>query len=91
MEDKVPVSDVNGTKLFFLVTRAVITTENGSNKDSGCTFLGSLSKMKTTISNPNRTTRIKHQSKKTTVLSCHICQINTGVGKQTTFKYRLEL
>jgi hypothetical protein len=29
----------------------------------------------------NRTTRIRHQCKKTTVLSCHRCLINTGVKK----------
>jgi len=39
----------------------------------------------------NRTTRIGHQCRKTTVLSCHRCLINTIVENGTTFKYRLEL
>ncbi len=34
---------------------------------------------------------IRHQCRKTTVLSCHRCLINTDVKKETTFKYRLEL
>ncbi len=38
----------------------------------------------------NRTTSIRYQCRKTTVLSCHRCLINTGVEKRTTFKYRLE-
>jgi hypothetical protein len=29
----------------------------------------------------NRTTHIRHQCRKTTVLSCRICLINTGVEK----------
>ncbi len=36
--------------------------------------------------NYNRTVHFRHQCKKTTVLSCHICLINTGVEK-CTFKY----
>jgi len=33
----------------------------------------------------------RHQCRKTIVLSCHRCVINTGVEKRTTFKYRVEL
>ncbi len=33
------------------------------------------------LSKFNRTAHIRHQCKKTTVLSCHRCLINTGVGK----------
>ncbi len=40
---------------------------------------------------PNRQARIRHQCRKTTVLSCHRCLINTVVEKWTTFNYRLEL
>jgi hypothetical protein len=39
----------------------------------------------------NRTARIRHRCRKTTVLSCHRCLINTGVKKWTTFEYRLKL
>jgi hypothetical protein len=39
----------------------------------------------------NKTAHIRHQCRKTAVLSCHRCLINTGVEKKTTFKYRLEL
>ncbi len=38
--------------------------------------ISQLGKMKS-----NRTTRIRHQFTKTTVLSCHRCLINTGVEK----------
>ncbi len=37
---------------------------------------------------PNRTLHIRHQCRKTTVLSCHRCLINKFVEN---FKYRLEL
>jgi hypothetical protein len=40
--------------------------------------------------NNNRTTNIRHLYKKTTVLSCHRCLINTGIKKRTTLKYTLE-
>jgi hypothetical protein len=39
----------------------------------------------------NRTGHIRHQCRKTTVLSCHICLINTGVEKMNTINYKLEL
>ncbi len=39
----------------------------------------------------NRTVHIRHQCRKTTVLSCHRCLINTGIEKWTTFKHRFEL
>jgi hypothetical protein len=39
----------------------------------------------------NAAVHIRHQCRKTTVLSCHRCLINTGVENLTTFKYRLEL
>ena len=39
----------------------------------------------------NRTVHIRHQCRKTKVLSCHRCVINSGVKNWTTFKYRLEL
>ncbi len=39
----------------------------------------------------NRATHIRHQCRKTTVLSCHRCLINTGVEKLTTLNYKFEL
>ncbi len=39
----------------------------------------------------NRTAQIRHLHKKTAVLSCHGCLINTGDEERTSFKYRLEL
>ncbi len=39
----------------------------------------------------NRTARIRHKCRKTTVLSCHRCLINTGVEKMNYISYRLEL
>ncbi len=43
------------------------------------------------VSDKNRTAHIRHQCKKTTVLSCHWCLINTGVEKMNNIKYRSEL
>jgi hypothetical protein len=37
----------------------------------------------------NERTCIRHQFRKTTVLRCRRCVINTGVEKLTTLKYRL--
>ncbi len=37
------------------------------------------------------TTHIRHQCRKTAVLSCHRCLINSGVKKWTKFKNGLEL
>ncbi len=34
---------------------------------------------------------IRHQCRKTIVLGCHRCLINTGFKQWTTLKYRLEL
>ncbi len=34
----------------------------------------------------NRTERIRHQSRKTTVLNCHRCLINTGVEKKNNIE-----
>jgi hypothetical protein len=39
----------------------------------------------------NGTACIRHQWRKTAVLSCHIFIISSGVKKGTTFKYGLEL
>jgi len=38
-----------------------------------------------------RTVHIRHQRRKTTILSCHRCLMNTGVKKGKTYKYRLDL
>jgi hypothetical protein len=46
--------------------------------------------MKKTIFH-NGAVHTRHQCRKTIVLSCHRCLINTCVEKITTFKYRLEL
>ncbi len=39
----------------------------------------------------SRIAQIRHQCRKTTVLSYHRCLIKTGFEKWTTFKYRLEV
>ena len=39
----------------------------------------------------NGTARIRHQCRKTAVLSCHRFLINSGVEKRTKFKYGLEI
>jgi hypothetical protein len=41
--------------------------------------------------NINRTMHIRHQCRKTTVLSCHRCLINTGVLQQYLLPYRNKL
>ncbi len=50
------------------------------NKDYNFDHQMSLSKSKCWYSN-NRTVHIRHQCRKTTVLGCHRCLINTGVEK----------
>ncbi len=40
--------------------------------------------------NNNSATNFRHLYKKTNVLSCHRCLINTGIKKGTTLKYGLE-
>jgi len=39
----------------------------------------------------NRTVHIRHQFRKTTVLSCHRCLINTGAERVNNIKYRWPL
>ncbi len=62
--DQVKSVPFDYTKIFYMLT---------------CTFC-ILERVKQLIkSNFNRTTCIRHQCRKTTVLSCHRCLINTGV------------
>ncbi len=51
-----------------------------------------LENIQTKVIQLNGTACIRQQCRKTAVLSCHRCLINTGVEKKwTTFKYGLEL
>ena len=44
-------------------------------------YLGQFGQYDTNLNYPNRTTHIRHQCRKTTVLSFYRCLINSGVEK----------
>ncbi len=71
--------------IFWMKWKAVYQKPINLDKSLGACFI----KLFTDLT--NRRACIRHQCRKTAVLSCHRCLINTGVQKITTFKYRLEL